>query len=116
MQNYTNSLQSRRTLGGRKLLVYVRSVVPAIFDFKPEEDWGEWYSHFLLSFEVLARHFSEAKTFARPKKTPTRQATIHTAVTTMYVCKKCEYFENRKSGVLYIISLLKNFYSFQKER
>ena len=64
MQNYTNSLQSRRTLGGRKLLVYVRSVVPAIFDFKPEEDWGEWYSHFLLSFEVLARHFSEANTFA----------------------------------------------------
>ena len=27
--------------GGRKLLVYVRSVVAAIFDFKREEDWGE---------------------------------------------------------------------------
>ena len=41
MQNYTYSLQTRRTLGGRKLLVYVRSVVTAIFDFMPEEDLGE---------------------------------------------------------------------------
>ena len=28
-------------VGRRKLLVYVRIVVAAIFDFMPEEDWGE---------------------------------------------------------------------------
>lgn len=41
MQNYTHSLQAYCGVGGRKLLVYVRSVVAAIFDFKREEDWGE---------------------------------------------------------------------------
>ena len=35
------SLQCRRILGGRKLLVYVHIVVTAIFDFMTEEDWGE---------------------------------------------------------------------------
>ena len=34
-------LQCRRILGGRKLLVYVRIVVTAIFDFMTAEDWGE---------------------------------------------------------------------------
>ena len=36
-----SSLQCRRILGGRKLLLYVRIVVTAIFDFMTEEDWGE---------------------------------------------------------------------------
>ena len=35
------SLHCRRILGGRKLLVYGRIVVAAIFDFKTEEAWGE---------------------------------------------------------------------------
>ena len=33
-----NSLQCRRILGGRKLVVYVRIIVTAIFDFMTEED------------------------------------------------------------------------------
>ena len=36
-----SGLQCRRILGGRKLLLYVRIVVTAIFDFMTEEDWGE---------------------------------------------------------------------------
>ena len=32
---------ARRILGGRKLLVYVRTVEAAILDFMAEEDWGE---------------------------------------------------------------------------
>ena len=36
-----SGLECRRIVGGRKLLVYVRIVVTAIFDFKTEEDWGE---------------------------------------------------------------------------
>ena len=35
--NYLNSLQCRRILGGRKLLVYVRIVVASVFDFMTEE-------------------------------------------------------------------------------
>ena len=35
------SLQCRRILGGRKLLVYVRTVVTAIFVMKIQEDSGE---------------------------------------------------------------------------
>ena len=35
------SLHCRRILGGRKLLVYGRIVIAAIFDFKIEEAWGE---------------------------------------------------------------------------
>ena len=50
------SLQCRRILGGRKLLVYVRTVVTAIFDVMTEED--------------------SSKTFAHPKKTPALRATI----------------------------------------
>ena len=42
MQIYTYSLQSMRTLGRRKLLFYVRTVVAAIFYFMTEEDWGEY--------------------------------------------------------------------------
>ena len=36
-----SGLQCRSIFGGRKLLVYVRIVVAAIFDFMTEEDWGE---------------------------------------------------------------------------
>ena len=36
-----SGLQCRRILGRRKLLLYVRIVVTAIFDFMTEEDWGE---------------------------------------------------------------------------
>ena len=36
-----SGLQCRGILRGRKLLVYVRIVVAAIFDFMTEEDWGE---------------------------------------------------------------------------
>ena len=36
-----SGLQCRRIFGGRKLLVYVRMVVAAMFDFMTEEDWGE---------------------------------------------------------------------------
>ena len=36
-----NRLQCRRILGGRKLLVYVRTVVTAIFVVMTEEDLGE---------------------------------------------------------------------------
>ena len=36
-----SGLQCRRILGGRKLLLYVRIVVTAIFDFMTEEDWEE---------------------------------------------------------------------------
>ena len=35
------NLQCRRILGGRKLLVYVRTTVTAIFDVMTEEDQGE---------------------------------------------------------------------------
>ena len=35
------SLQRRRILGGRKMLVYVCIVVTAISDFMTEEDYGE---------------------------------------------------------------------------
>ena len=36
-----SSLQCRRILGGRKLLVYVRTTVTAIFDVMTEEGQGE---------------------------------------------------------------------------
>ena len=36
-----SGLQCRGILRGRKLFVYVRIVVAAIFDFMTEEDWGE---------------------------------------------------------------------------
>ena len=36
-----SGLQCRGILRGRKLLVYVRIVVAAIFDFMTEEDWGK---------------------------------------------------------------------------
>ena len=62
--NHLNSLQCRRILGGRKLLVYVRIVVASIFDFMIEEDWGE------EKWQPLA------KTFARPKKSHALLATI----------------------------------------
>ena len=35
------TLHCRRILGGRKLLVYGRIAIAAIFDFKIEEAWGE---------------------------------------------------------------------------
>ena len=38
MLQKSHSLQCRRILSGRKLLVYVRIVVTAIFDFMTEED------------------------------------------------------------------------------
>ena len=41
MLQKSHSLQCRRILGGRKLLVYVRIVVTAIFDFMTEEDYRE---------------------------------------------------------------------------
>ena len=61
------SLQCRRIWGGRKLLVYVRTVEAAIFDFMTEEDWGEFRvnirvarsPHFLHSFGVLKWRFHE---------------------------------------------------------
>ena len=58
------SLRCRHILGGRKLLVYVRIFVAAIFDFMTEEDWG-------CAFAV-------GKTFARPQKTPALQVTCTT--------------------------------------
>ena len=38
LPNILGSLQCRRILGGRQLLVYVRTVVTAIFDVMTEED------------------------------------------------------------------------------
>ena len=57
-------LRCRRILGARKLLVYVRIVVAAIFDFMTEEDWGG--------------AFAVGETFTRPQKTPALQVTCTT--------------------------------------
>ena len=57
-------------MGGRKLLVYVRIVVAAIFDSMTLSLAPIFSS--LLSFLAL----SQAKTFARSKKTPALRATL----------------------------------------
>ena len=72
---YQYSLQCRRILGGRKRLVYVRTVEAVIFDFMTEEDWEEFrVSIRVAPFPPLFWSFKMAlpreKTFARPKKTP----------------------------------------------
>ena len=60
-----NSLQCRRILGRRKLLVYVRIIVTAIFfflsffDFRESENSNPSGSHFLLSFGDSTWRFRE---------------------------------------------------------
>ena len=66
------SLQCRRILGGRKLLVYVRTVVTAIFVMTEEYYGPRSFSRPIFSplFE-----FQQALSRARPKKTPALRAT-----------------------------------------
>ena len=47
-----------RILGGRQLLVYVRTVDAAIFDFIAEEDWGE---NCASKSKNIRAHFSRAR-------------------------------------------------------
>ena len=79
---YQYRQQCRRILGGRKRLVYVRTVEGAIFDFMTEEDWGEFRVNIRVAplpllFWSFKMALPRAKTFTRPKEMPALQASIN---------------------------------------